>query len=45
VKKQRKNHQKKSHYPGYDAVLKDLFQQDHPSLLDRLTGGARFGSP
>ncbi len=23
----------------YDAVLKDLFQQDHPVLLDRLTGG------
>ena len=23
----------------YDAVLKDLFQRDHPSLLDRLTGG------
>jgi hypothetical protein len=23
----------------YDAVLKDLFQQDHPTLLSRLTGG------
>jgi hypothetical protein len=23
----------------YDAVLKDLFQQDHPVLLDRLTAG------
>jgi len=24
----------------YDAVLKDLFQRDHPMLLNRLTGGA-----
>ncbi|MEO8127498.1 MAG: hypothetical protein ABJF23_03505 [Bryobacteraceae bacterium] len=23
----------------YDVVVKDLFQQDHPSLLDKLTGG------
>lgn len=23
----------------YDLVVKDLFQRDHPSLLDRLTGG------
>jgi hypothetical protein len=23
----------------YDAILKDLFQRDHPSLLDQLTGG------
>jgi hypothetical protein len=23
----------------YDAVLKDLFQQDHPALLEQLTGG------
>lgn len=25
----------------YDRVLKDLFQRDHPSLLDRLAGGLR----
>lgn len=25
--------------PRYDAVLKDLFQHDHPSLADLLTGG------
>ena len=25
----------------YDRVLKDLFQRDHPSLLDVLTGGRR----
>lgn len=25
----------------YDAVLKDLFQRDHPKLLERLTGGKR----
>ena len=25
---------------SYDAVLKDLFQRDHPTLLNRLTGGA-----
>jgi hypothetical protein len=25
--------------PDYDGVLKDLFQKDHPTLLDRLTGG------
>ena len=24
---------------NYDLVVKDLFQRDHPSLLDRLTGG------
>jgi hypothetical protein len=34
---------KKKHKPPsqirYDAVLKDLFQQDHPKLLDQLTGG------
>ena len=23
----------------YDLVVKDLFQRDHPSLLDRLTAG------
>ena len=23
----------------YDLVVKDLFQRDHPSLLDQLTGG------
>src|SRR6266566_1428135 len=23
----------------YDLVVKDLFQRDHPSLLDKLTGG------
>ena len=25
---------------NYDGVLKDLFQRDHPSLLDLMTGGA-----
>ena len=24
----------------YDLVVRDLFQRDHPSLLDRLTGGS-----
>ena len=28
----------KEHF-AYDRVLKDLFQVDHPSLLDQLTGG------
>ena len=27
----------------YDRVLKDLFQRDHPSLLDQLAGGLRVG--
>jgi len=26
----------------YDAVLKDLFQKDHPSLLDQLAGGMKI---
>jgi hypothetical protein len=28
--------------PYYDAVVRDLFQKDHPSLLDQLTGGVRI---
>ena len=28
--------------PYYDAVVKDLFQKDHPSLLDQLTGGVKI---
>jgi len=26
----------------YDAVVKDLFQKDHPSLLDQFTGGIKI---
>ena len=26
---------------NYDVVVKDLFQRDHPSLLDQLTGGVK----
>ena len=26
---------------NYDVVVKDLFQRDHPSLLDQLTGGMK----
>jgi len=28
--------------PYYAAVVKDLFQKDHPSLLDQLTGGVKI---
>ena len=28
-------------FTKYDAVVKDLFEKDHPSLLDQLTGGLR----
>ena len=29
-------------FTKYDAVVKDLFQKDHPSLLDQLTGGMKI---
>ena len=29
-------------FTKYDAVMKDLFQKDHPSLLDQLTGGVKI---
>ncbi len=29
-------------FTRYDAVVKDLFQKDHPSLLDQLTGGLKI---
>ena len=29
-------------FTKYDAVVKDLFQKDHPSLLDQLTGGVKI---
>jgi hypothetical protein len=29
-------------FTKYDAVVKDLFQKDRPSLLDQLTGGIRI---
>lgn len=29
-------------FARYDAVVKDLFQKDHPTLLDQLTGGVRI---
>ena len=29
-------------FTKYDAVVKDLFQKDHPSLLDQLTGGIKI---
>src|SRR3989449_3860217 len=29
-------------FTKYDAVVKDLFQKDRPSLLDQLTGGVKI---
>ena len=31
-------------FTKYDAVVKDLFQKDHPSLLDQLTGGVEINA-